>query len=325
MKKHYEILVKNLIPDWIKVNYPKYVAFVSYIFEEMEQENGVLYVLENFYKFIDVSYIDENTLEQYLYQYANSFPIELAEKIEISVFVKNAKTFYSSKGSKDSFRFIFNLLNGTLNIYYPGEDVFIIDDVNSTLSGLLDTTENRKKKVKRIHDNKYYAFYVYEIQTDLDFTMYYDIIKKIVHPAGTKLFIKRLVLLDTDTDTIIYPVPEIVWKSIDLTWFSLIIRKPGILDDIMSLQSEEGYFGFYLSGTNDIILIPSEYVIIRFQKENLAGEGVIYLEKNSIEELQNYTLNELRGETVNNLITENDMILYSIFPWQYGTEIIIGT
>jgi hypothetical protein len=41
---------------------------------------------------------------------------------------------------------------------------------------------------KKLHDNDYYQEYSYEIQTKIPFSKYSDILKKIIHVAGTRMF-----------------------------------------------------------------------------------------------------------------------------------------
>ena len=50
------------------------------------------------------------------------------------------------------------------------------------------TTENSHIGVKKIHDNKYYQEYSYDIQTGISLDKYRDVVKKILHVAGTELF-----------------------------------------------------------------------------------------------------------------------------------------
>jgi len=233
---NFEILIQYLIPEWVRNKYPNYVNFVKYIFQSLEQqEDGVLAVLNNFYKFIDVSQIDDRTLEQYLYQYVNSFPVDLASKINLSTFIKNAKTFYASKGVPIAYRFLFNVLQGTLELHYMYEDIFRLSESNSTLSGTPNT--NPDPIIHKIHDNYLYAYYTYQITTDLDFAYYYDIVKSTIHPAGMKLFWKRLIWLNNG----VFQVPQIVFKGEWGRNFENLIldTNTGILDDIHYLTSSK--------------------------------------------------------------------------------------
>jgi hypothetical protein len=44
----------------------------------------------------------------------------------------------------------------------------------------------------KIQDNKLYQPFAYEVQSELDITVFYDIVKKLVHQAGTSLFVNRV-------------------------------------------------------------------------------------------------------------------------------------
>ncbi len=43
----------------------------------------------------------------------------------------------------------------------------------------------------RLADNQLYQPYAYQLESSIDISVFYDIVKKLVHPAGTKLFAKR--------------------------------------------------------------------------------------------------------------------------------------
>ncbi len=184
-EKPLEYLVDSLIPDYIKEEYPTYVSFITEYLKILEEDTGPFKVLNEITKFIDVDITPEDTLQYFVSQYLNSFPTEFLEEINIREFITNSKNFYSQKGNEAAVRFIFNLTGGSLDFYYPSE--YIFETNNSTLSGS-----------DRIHDNHFYAYYVYEIITDLSFDVYEDILRKMSHPIGEKVFFKKLVYSNTD-------------------------------------------------------------------------------------------------------------------------------
>ena len=55
-------------------------------------------------------------------------------------------------------------------------------------SGYWTTTRSHLSDTSRLHDNKYYQEYSYEIQSDISLNKYRDIAGKVLHVAGTKLF-----------------------------------------------------------------------------------------------------------------------------------------
>jgi hypothetical protein len=253
-ERPYSYLVDSILPSFIVEQYPQYVAFLKTHFKALEEESGPVAVLYDITKHIDISRCDEEDLVHFIYQYLHSFPGDLIETIDVRQFVQNSKSFYSMKGTENSFQFIFNLLNGSMEIYYPSEDIFhlntsclsgkarYITSVNGSKSNIffttkiyhgasvgdritvsgtvnyngsffiteiinettfkVDTTEHNFSteydvgiiafdQLHYLHDNNYYAYYVYEITTDLDEDKYNDIVDGLVHPVGTKRFYKR--------------------------------------------------------------------------------------------------------------------------------------
>jgi hypothetical protein len=177
-ERPYSYLVDSILPEYIKEDYPTYVAFLKRYFMAMEETSGPLEVLYSITKNVDISRVDESELEHFIYQYLHSFPGDSIEDIDVRQFIQNSKAFYSKKGTLESYQFIFNLLQGSLEIYYPSDDIFHLN--SSLLSG-----------THALHDNVYYAYYVYEITTDLDEDKYKEIVEGLVHPIGTKRFHKR--------------------------------------------------------------------------------------------------------------------------------------
>lgn len=174
-ERPYSLLVDSILPSYILNDYPVYVKFIKKYFKAMEESSGPIEALYSITKHIDITRIDDDSLVHFIYQYLHSFPVDTLELIDIRQFIQNSKMFYSTKGSLESYQFIFNMLSGSLEIYYPSDDIFHIS--SSLLSG-----------THAIHDNYYYAYYVYEITSDLDLDKYKDIVEDLVHPIGTKVF-----------------------------------------------------------------------------------------------------------------------------------------
>ena len=57
-----------------------------------------------------------------------------------------------------------------------------------TGTGYWETTTSQLSDVSKIRDNKYYQEYSYDIQTGVSINRYRDIVKKVLHVAGTELF-----------------------------------------------------------------------------------------------------------------------------------------
>ena len=174
-EKPYSLLVDNLLPDYIKEEYPTYVSFIKKYFQTMEEDSGPVSVVNSLTKYVDISRVPEENLTSLIAQYLNSFPLDDFESLNIRTFISNSKDFYSKKGTESSLHFLFKLISGSLELYYPADDIFHI-----SLSNLSGT--------HAIHDNEYYAYYVYEIQSDQDIDKYQQLVENLVHPIGTKAF-----------------------------------------------------------------------------------------------------------------------------------------
>jgi hypothetical protein len=249
-ERPYSYLVDSIIPDYIKADFPTYVAFIKKYFEGMSETSGPIEVLYSITKHIDISRVDDVDLYHFIYQYLHSFPQDELDKLDIRQFIQNSKSFYNKKGTLESYQFVFNMLAASLEIYYPSNDIFILNQSSlsgkasyiSTIDGdvaeitvvtkirhraginepctisgttnydgiyviadiIDDTTFTITSaahnfaaeavgvvaydELHYLHDNYYYAFYVYQITSDMDSDKYKDIVENLVHPIGTKVF-----------------------------------------------------------------------------------------------------------------------------------------
>ena len=239
LNKSYVLLIEELVPDYIREEYPTYIEFLKEFFNTWEEESGPLNVLQNLIKVIDIKETDDEDLERAISQYLSSFPIEYLNELDIREFIVNSKSFYSEKGNETSARFIFNLLGSSIEFYYPSSDIFLCN--MSELSGS-----------HSIHDNRYYAYYTYEIISDIDLVKYKELFFNTMHPAGMKIFSKKLIDLDTDGTGI----------PLDNT-LDVVERKHNlIIQTLINVRNKSGVTSFsgdvlsddlVLSGTFDVI------------------------------------------------------------------------
>jgi len=179
-ERPYSYLVDAIIPQYIKDEYPNYIAFIKKYLEAIESESGPVGVLYSLPEYIDINSVNDDSLIYYIKQYISSFPATLLNDLNVKEFIKNAKVFYSNKGNEESLKFIFNLLNKKIKIKYPAESIFILNQSE------LDNS-------KYLHDNFYYAYYTYEVETDLDIGIYEDLVKNTMHPIGVKVFANKII------------------------------------------------------------------------------------------------------------------------------------
>ena len=73
-----------------------------------------------------------------------------------------------------------------------------IDITNGKSEGFWKDNRGKLNSDKYIHDNKYYQEYSYEIRSRLSLNVYSDILKKLLHIAGTELFGKTIIQTQED-------------------------------------------------------------------------------------------------------------------------------
>lgn len=124
LDKKISSIIQYKLPDYIRDDYPMYVAFVQAYVEFLEEEGNVLNYMERFKRNLDPDLADDDFLERYRLEFANTFP--QVTQIPTNQLLKLMKEFYLAKGSEDSFRFIFTVLYNTdIDIIYPREYMYV--------------------------------------------------------------------------------------------------------------------------------------------------------------------------------------------------------
>lgn len=102
------------IPGFVKDDYPKFTLFVKAYYEWLSQNAGKL----NVDKFRDIDDTIDVFVEAFKKEYLEDFPTHYAG--DARLFLKHNIDFYKSKGSEESFRFLFRLLfDSEIDIQYP--------------------------------------------------------------------------------------------------------------------------------------------------------------------------------------------------------------
>ena len=144
-------IVKYYIPEFIRVKYPQFIQFIEEYFKFNEEKGNYLYFLENFQRNQDVDTCDEEFLDKYFDEYAEHFPKQaLIDKRKL---LKLLHEFYLSRGSEDSFRFLFRVLyNEEIEFYIPRNYLFVASDgryLNDTYVYISSTNYYKlKQKIK---------------------------------------------------------------------------------------------------------------------------------------------------------------------------------
>jgi len=117
-------IIQYKLPEYVQSEHEVFVAFIKSYYELQEEEGNWLHYLERYQRNLDVDRADDDFLDQYLKEFATTFP--KVTKIPSNQLLKLMREFYLTKGSEDSFRFIFTILYGVeIDILYPRELMYV--------------------------------------------------------------------------------------------------------------------------------------------------------------------------------------------------------
>lgn len=127
--------IKNQFPEIVREDYPLFVSFMEAYYEWLGNNDNRIRVSSQLENLQDIDETLDIFIEDFHKTYISSFPVNLAinpatgKKVDARKLIKNIKNFYSSKGIKKSFGFIFRLLYNTeVEIYYPKEKLLNLSD-----------------------------------------------------------------------------------------------------------------------------------------------------------------------------------------------------
>lgn len=133
-----KLLIQDQFPEFYREEFPQLVTFITKYYEYLE---GTNYSLADSHKDID------ETLDSFVALLKQNFAVNIPEfgKLPDREFLLFAKEFYTSRGSKDSYRFLFRALYGKeIDILYPGESILRASDGtwNQEVSIRIVSTDN---------------------------------------------------------------------------------------------------------------------------------------------------------------------------------------
>jgi len=116
--KKISLLAGRLLPPFVIEDYPQFAKFIKMFLQYIERQKGEYDIVANLLNYNDV----DDTLSDFEYlfkeEFAKTFPIVIAD--DVALLVKNIRDFYKSKGTEDSFRFLFNTIFHTdVQFFYP--------------------------------------------------------------------------------------------------------------------------------------------------------------------------------------------------------------
>jgi hypothetical protein len=119
--------VDSQFPGFVREEGPNFVAFLRAYFEYLEQNNNAVKEARTLRDNQDLDRTVDSFVEYYRKEFMINIPKDtLADK---RLLTKHIRDFYRSRGSEQSYRFLFRaLFDKEIDIYYPGDDILRASD-----------------------------------------------------------------------------------------------------------------------------------------------------------------------------------------------------
>ena len=119
--------IESQFPGFIREEGPQFVAFLKAYFEYMEQNGKVVNATRSLSDYRDIDRTLDSFVEYFRREFMPSIPKDaLADQ---RLLIKNIREFYRSRGTPESYRFLFRaLFNKEVDFYYPGDDILRASD-----------------------------------------------------------------------------------------------------------------------------------------------------------------------------------------------------
>ena len=180
--------INSVLPEHIRHNDPKLVAFAEAYFNFLDQDGGAGKILNTLPEYRDIDQVSTAFIEYLQRELAVSIPENVvADKVKL---YKNVTDIYLSKGAEPSYVALFNLIfNDDIELYFPRVDILKPSDGNWDQSFQKWIGDDGKiSHLKKIQDSRYYQSFSYVIKTGQTIENWNDAVKKLLHPAGFAFF-----------------------------------------------------------------------------------------------------------------------------------------
>jgi hypothetical protein len=119
--------IDSQFPGFIREEGPQFVAFMKAYFEYMEQDGNPINSIRALKDNLDIDRTVESFVEYFRKEFMIDIPKDtLADK---RLLAKHIREFYRSRGSAESYKFLFRALYGQeIELYYPGDDILRASD-----------------------------------------------------------------------------------------------------------------------------------------------------------------------------------------------------
>ena len=119
--------VESQFPGFIREEGPQFVAFLKAYFEYMEQTGEAITAVRTLRENKDI----DRTLDSFIDYFRKEFMLNIPKEVmtDKRLLVKHIRDFYRTRGSAESYKFLFRMLYGQeIEFYYPGDDILRASD-----------------------------------------------------------------------------------------------------------------------------------------------------------------------------------------------------
>ena len=125
-------LVESQFPEFLRDEGPRFVNFLKAYYEYLEQASsstgpGPINAIRSLHDYNDI----DRTLDAFVDNFHNEFMVQIPKNAlaDKRLLVKHIRDFYRTRGSQQSYRFLFRaLFDLEVEFYYPGEDILRASD-----------------------------------------------------------------------------------------------------------------------------------------------------------------------------------------------------
>jgi hypothetical protein len=119
--------IETQFPGFVREEGPQFVSFLKAYFEYMEQDGNAVKQTRSIQNNVDI----DRTVDSFVEYFRKEFMVNIPSSVlaDKRLLVKHIREFYRSRGSQESYRFLFRTLYGKeLDFYYPGDDILRASD-----------------------------------------------------------------------------------------------------------------------------------------------------------------------------------------------------
>jgi len=119
--------IESQFPAFIREEGPQFIAFLKAYYEYMEQSGSAGNAVRSLYDNQDI----DRTVNDFIEYFRREFMIQIPSSAlaDKALLAKHIREFYRSRGSQESYKFLFRVLyNKEIDFYYPGDDILRASD-----------------------------------------------------------------------------------------------------------------------------------------------------------------------------------------------------